>query len=213
MIASADRSLLRAGRTLLRFLVAVVALGSAGASADPISIVIQQTLTFVLPSQFAGSSTFTGSSGFTKSHGGSFGDETFVVHFTEGDIDRPLIIGSVFNAPPPPTMTDDSIYWSLGGALASGGNSFCTNAYSAGAAPAPPPPACPVPALLIATALAPGFLPIDVGGGIWTFDDAVQIGTWEIGISQAIPEPSTLVLLCSALAALAGFLSRRHPAM
>jgi hypothetical protein len=42
--------------------------------------------------------------------------------------------------------------------------------------------------LLIASNLLPGFTPIDFTGGIFTFDDTVQVGTFEIRVSE-VPGP------------------------
>ena len=58
----------------------------------------------------------------------------------------------------------------------------------------------------------PGFAPIDMTGPIYAFDDAVQVGTWEIVVSEflpsAVPEPGPLALLGIGFAALA---IRRRP--
>jgi hypothetical protein len=95
--------------------------------------------------------------------------------------------------------------------MAVGGNNFVTDAF-------PPvpwlppnpwlPPSAP-PAITIGLNLTEGFAPIDVTGGIFTFDQPVQVGTWEIRVAEAVPEPSTWAMMILGFGGI-GFMACRR---
>ncbi len=91
--------------------------------------------------------------------------------------------------------------------MATGVNNFFTGAYP----PTPIFPPTPItpPDITIGLNLTTGFAPIDVTGGIWTFDAPVQVGTWEIRVTEAVPESSTWAMLLLGFAGV-GFMAYRR---
>jgi hypothetical protein len=110
--------------------------------------------------------------------------------------------------PPVPLLSGDAIIWQFGGLMATGGKNFVTDAYPPGALLPAVAQAVP-PAITIGLNLTTGFAPIDVTGGIWTFDQPVQVGTWEIRVAEAVPEPSTWAMMLLGFAGV-GFTAYRR---
>jgi hypothetical protein len=193
------------------FILLALLLVMAG-PAHALMISVEESIIWQTPSVFPGA-TFTGSSSFAtgtfNSDGfhqhGSFGAQTYTVLFPPDPVYPPDPINIFF--PPNPILSGDAIIWQFGGLMATGGNNFFTGAYP----PEPffPPVPLTPPAITIGLNLTTGFAPIDVTGGIWTFDDPVQVGTWEIRVTEAVPEPSTWAMLLIGFAGV-GFMAYRR---
>jgi hypothetical protein len=170
--------------------------------AKPLFINVDESIVWQTPSPFQGA-TLTASSLFQNggiTNGafeptGSFGAQDYDIHFPN----NPLV-------PPGPTTVflpavqinwGDSIAWKFNGSIAAAVASFPVTA-CASSVLHPPNPCVPVP---IGTDLVGGFAPIDLSGGVFAFDSAVQIGTWSIRVTEA-PEPSSLMLLGIGFASL-----------
>ena len=190
----------------------LLALGIAG-PAHALTISVEQSIIWQTPSMFPGA-TFTGSSSFATGtlnidqhfvQDGSFGAQTYTVLFPPDPMYPPDPI-NIF-VPPNPCLPGDAIIWQFGGLMATAGNNFFTAAYP----PTPifPPVPLTPPAITIGLNLTPGFAPIDVSGGILTFDAPVQVGTWEIRVTQGVPEPSTWAMMILGFAGI-GFMACRR---
>jgi hypothetical protein len=189
----------------------LLALGIAG-PAHALTISVEENIIWQTSSQFPGA-TFTGNSSFAtgifNSDGfyqhGSFGAQTYTALFPPNPIYPPEPINISF--PPEPFLSGDAIIWQFGGLMATGGKNFFTGAYP----PSPlfPPVPLTPPAITIGLNLTEGFAPIDVSGGIFTFDAPVQVGTWEIRVTEAVPEPSTWAMLLLGFAGV-GFMAYRR---
>ena len=199
-------------------IVALCGVGGLLAMAGPahaLMISVEESIIWQTPSVFPGA-TFTGNSSFAtgifNSDGfhqhSTFGAQTYTVLLPPAPITPPQPIDIFF--PPVPLLSGDAIIWQFGGLMATGGNNFVTDAFPPGALlPAVQLPAVQLPpAITIGLNLTEGFAPIDVTGGIWTFDAPVQVGTWEIRVTQAVPEPSTWAMLLLGFAGL-GFMAYR----
>ena len=209
------------GRATLWAIASLLAISGASpavaaAVVSPLLINVEQTIIWQTPSVFPGA-TFTGSSSFMSgifnSDGflqhGSFGAQTYTVLFPPNPFLPPAPIDIFY--PPTPWLSGDAIIWQFGGLMAVGGNNFVTDAFP----PAPwfppspwLPPSAP-PNITIGLNLTTGFAPIDLTGGIFTFDDPVQIGTWEIRVTQSVPEPSTWAMMLLGFAGI-GFTAYRR---
>jgi hypothetical protein len=205
------------------FILLALLLVMAG-PAHALMISVEESIIWQTPSQFPGA-TFTGSSSFATGtfnpdhvfrQDGSFGAQTYTVLFPPVPLTPPgpvvppnMLIGLLF--PPNPILSGDAIIWQFGGLMATGGNNFVTDAFPPGALlPAVQLPAVQLPpAITIGLNLTEGFAPIDVTGGIFTFDAPVQVGTWEIRVTEAVPEPSTWAMLLLGFAGV-GFMAYRR---
>jgi hypothetical protein len=205
-----------------RLLVALCGIGGLLVMAGPahaLMISVEESIIWQTPSVFPGA-TFTGNSSFAtgtfNSDGfhqhGSFGAQTYTVLFPPaptppGPVVPPnMLIALLF--PPQPILSGDAIIWQFGGLMATGGNNFVTDAFPPGALlPAVQLPA--VQAITIGLNLTEGFAPIDVTGGIFTFDAPVQVGTWEIRVTESVPEPSTWAMMLLGFAGV-GFTAYRR---
>jgi hypothetical protein len=197
-----------------RLLVALCGIGGLLVMAGParaLMISVEESIIWQTPSQFPGA-TFTGNSSFAtgifNSDGfhqhGSFGLQSYTVLFPPNPIYPPEPFNIFF--PPEPFLSGDAIIWQFGGLMATGGKNFFTGAYP----PVPlfPPVPLTPPAITIGLNLTEGFAPIDVSGGIFTFDAPVQVGRWEIRVAEAVPEPSTWAMMILGFAGL-GFMAYR----
>src|SRR5258708_4128130 len=184
--------------------------------AHALIIVVEESIIWQTHSVFPGA-TFAGSSSFATgtfnsdqrffSQDGSFGAQTYTVLFPPGPVAPPnMLIALLF--PPVPILPGDAIIWQFGGLMATGGNNFATDAFPPGALlPAVQLPA--VQAITIGLNLTEGFAPIDVTGGIFRFDARVQVGTWEIRVTEAVPERSAWAMLLIGFAGV-GFMAYRR---
>jgi hypothetical protein len=161
---------------------------------QPLFINVDETIVWSTPSPFPGA-TLIASSQFETATS-SFGAHSYDIVYPP----NPAI-------PPGPTIIflpavqinwGDSIAWRFEGNMETAVASFPNTACAAGVLH-PPQPCTPA---TIGTDLIGGFAPIDVSGGVFTFDQAV--GTWEIKVAQ-VPEPSSLMLFGVGLASLPAF--------
>ena len=174
--------------------------GLARAVVQPLFINVQESIVWQTPSPFPGA-TLTAVSlfetGFLSNSSlqptDSFGSENYSILYPPDP-----------NFPPNPVEIllpavqinwGDSIAWQFAGFLATAVATFSTGpcqspAFSDGSNP------CSVQ---IGRDLVGGFAPIDLTGGVFAFDSAVQIGTWEIKVSE-VPEPATWMLLGAGFA-------------
>jgi hypothetical protein len=198
-----------------RLLIALCGIGGLLVMAGPVhalTISVEQSIIWQTPSVFPGA-TFTGRSSFATGtfnsdqhvQDGSFGLQTYTVLFPPDPVFPPEPINIFF--PPTPLLSGDAIIWQFGGLMATGVNNFFTGAYP----PTPlfPPNPITPPDITIGLNLTTGFAPIDVTGGIWTFDAPVQVGTWEIRVTEAVPEPSTWAMMILGFAGV-GFMAYRR---
>jgi hypothetical protein len=172
---------------------ALLALAIAG-PAQALTVSIEESIIWQTPSLVSSGATFTGSSSFQSGHFTqdlvcigtcpTFGAQTYTVVFPPTPVTPPPPIDIFY--PPEPVLSGDAIIWQFGGQLAVGGINHSTDAY-------PPSPFAPTSQssqpILIGSNLLPGFTPIDLTGGIFAFSDAVQVGTWEIKVTETVPGP------------------------
>lgn len=177
--------------------------------AEPLFINVNESITWATPSPYPGA-TLTASSEFefgTSASSafqptGSFGSRTYSITYPS-DPDYPPSPISVF-LPAVQINWGDSIGWELEGSLLAPTATFPASACGVGVAYPPGP----CSELLVALNLVGGFAPINVSGGVFAFDSPVQLGTWDIKITQ-VPEPTSWMLLGLGFASLAAFRRRR----
>jgi hypothetical protein len=197
-------------------LVALCGVGGLLAMAGPahaLMISVEESIIWQAPSQFPGA-TFTGSSSFATgiinsdgfSQHSSFGLQSYTVLFPPTPIYPPEPINISY--PPVPILSGDAIIWQFGGLMATSLGNFVTDAYPPGALLPAVAQAVP-PAITIGLNLTTGFAPIDVTGGIFTFDQPVQVGIWDIRVAEAVPEPSTWAMMILGFAGI-GFMACRR---
>ncbi len=175
----------------------------------PLFINVDESIVWQTPSPYPGA-TLTGSSLFETGFlsdgafqpNGSFGPQTYSISYPPNPPYPPSPV-TIF-LPAVQINWGDSIAWELEGALAAAVASFQVSACGVGEAFPPNP----CNAISIGGDLVGGFAPIDLSGPVLAFDSPVQIGTWEIKVSE-VPEPSTLALLGVGLAFLPALRRRR----
>jgi hypothetical protein len=170
----------------------------------PFFVNVEQTITLFPPSSLFPTDTFTGTSFFTA---GVFVNEAFTpitVFGSQSYIPQepvipgdPIIPGNPV-IPPQSIFPGESIVWQFGGTIAS---TLVTSAYPPNSIPGNPI----IPSITIALGLDYGFAPINLAGPIYAFDAPVQVGTWDISVTQ-VPEPGIGWLLGIGVA---GWLSTR----
>ena len=171
----------------------------------PLLINVQESIVWDAPTQFPGM-TLDATSLFETGYfsddefqeTGSFGAEKYSIVYPP----NPAYPPSPANLLLPAVQINwgDSIVWQFGGSIATAVATYPVTACRAGLEE-PPDPCL---AASIAFDLVGGFAPIDLSGGVFAFDSPVQIGTWEVRVSE-VPEPSSLVLLGVGLASLPAF--------
>jgi hypothetical protein len=129
---------------------------------------------------------------------GSFGAENYSIVYPPNPASPPGPVRLLL--PAVQINWGDSIAWQFGGSIATAVANIPVTACRAGLFEPPDP--CLTAS--IGVDLVGGFAPIDLSGGVFAFDSAVQIGTWEIRVSE-VPEPSPLMLLGVGFAALPAF--------
>ena len=108
---------------------------------------------------------------------------------------------------PPNIKPGDALVWEFGGNLSSNAGTFVTDAFS----PTPPEILPSPPEIKLADDLEHGFTAFDVSGPIYAFDDPVQVGTWDIHVSEVTtaPEPITLSIFGAGLVGAAAMRRRK----
>jgi PEP-CTERM motif len=177
--------------------------------AEPLFINVDESITWATPSPYPGA-TLTASSEFefgttindVFEPSGSFGSRTYSITYPPNPAFPPSPVEILL--PAVQINWGDSIEWALEGSLLAPIATFPASACGVGVA-FPPNPCSEFP---VALNLVGGFAPINVSGGIFAFDSPVQLGTWDIKITQ-VPEPTSWMLLGVGFASLAAFRRRR----
>ncbi len=170
----------------------------------PLSVSVDESITWASPSPFPGA-TLTATSLFQN---GVFGPNGFLPSGSFGSESYSILYPPSSASPNPVSILlpavqinwGDSIGWELAGNLLAAVATFQASACGAGIA-FPPNPCSEFP---VGLNLVGGFAPIEVSGGIFAFDSPVQLGTWDIKITQ-VPEPTSWLLLSLGFASLAAF--------
>ena len=209
LATNATHPFLATGRRAARIVIATV-LGlctllplAAHALLMPFRVSTDLTISWLAGPPIFPAATFTGDSFFSS---GEFDGPDFITDavFATHHYSSVLMAGPpirIFDISGPPIIPGESIIWQFGGMAHTLLGDFPTFAFRNNEAVSPGPPITP-PQITIAFELLPNFAPIHLSGPIYTYDDPVQIGTWDIRLAQ-VPEPASLALLGIGLAALA----------
>lgn len=159
------------------------------------------TITWLVPPPPIAPGTFAGATGFQT---GFFFNSAFTSQGMFGTTTipgNPVIPGNpifIATPSPPEIIPGSAVVWSFAGTTTNDvAGSFPTFAFPAGIDPPFQPPGA-APLVTLAQNLQPGFAPIDATGPIYAYDAPVQIGNFEVTLTE-VPEPSAMLLLSAGL--------------